>query len=120
MRSNWIEHNGRKILYQDFSRNFYNSAAVKTELAEVQEIIKAQALNSALVLSDFRDTNVGTDLLPAMNAASAATKAHVHKTAVLGVTGMKRKLADLLTALTGQTLKYFDDIETAKNWLVED
>ena len=55
-----------------------------------------------------------------MNAASAATKDHVHKTAVLGVTGMKRKLADLLTAITGQPLKYFDDIEAAKRWLAED
>ena len=120
MRSTWIEHKGKKILYQDFSRNFYNSAAVRTELEEVQKIVMAQPLNSVRVLSDFRDTNVGSDLLTAMNTASAATKAHVFKTAVLGVTGMKRKLADLLTALTGQPLKYFDDIETAKNWLAED
>ena len=120
MRSNWIEHKGKKIFYQDFSKNFYNSAAVKTELSQVQEIIKAQPLHSALVLSDFRDTTVGSDLLPAMNAASTATKAQVHKTAVLGVTGIKRKLADLLTALTGQPLKYFDHLEAAKDWLVED
>jgi hypothetical protein len=120
MRSEWIEHKGKKIFYQDFSKNFYNSAVVKTELAEVQEIVKSQPLHSALVLSDFRDTNIGSDLLSEMNAASAATKDHVHKTAVLGVTGMKRKLADLLIAITGQPLKYFDDIETAKNWLVED
>jgi hypothetical protein len=72
------------------------------------------------VLSDFRDTTVGSDLLSAMNNASTATKSYVYKTAVLGVTGMKRKLADLLTALTGQPLKYFDDLEAAKNWLAED
>jgi hypothetical protein len=120
MRSEWIEHNGKKIFYQDFSRNFYNSAAVKAELAEVQQVVMSQPMNSTLVLSDFRDTNVGSDLLSAMNAASAATKAYVHKTAVLGVSGMKRKLADLLTAITGQPLKYFDDMESAKNWLVED
>lgn len=120
MRSNWIEHKGQKILYQDFSKNFYNSAAVKAELSEVQKIVMAQPLNSVRVLSDFRDTTVGSDLLSAMNNASAATKAHVLKTAVLGVTGIKRKLADLLTALTGQPLKYFDDMETAKNWLAED
>ena len=120
MRSNWIDHNGTKILYQDFSRNFYNSAAVKAELTEVQKIVMTQPLNSVRVLSDFRDTNVGTDLLSAMNTASAETKSFVNKTAVLGVTGMKRKLADLLTALTGQPLKYFDDIESAKNWLAED
>jgi hypothetical protein len=119
MRSTWIEHQGIRILYQDFSKNFFNSAAVKTELTEVQKIVIAQPLNSVLVLSDFRDTNVGSDLLSAMNTASAATKDHVQKTAVLGVTGMKRKLADLLTALTGQPLKYFDDIESAKNWLTE-
>ena len=37
-----------------------------------------------------------TSTVSSMNAASAATKSYVRKTAVLGVTGMKRKLADLL------------------------
>ena len=120
MRSTWIEHNGKKIFYQDFSRQFYNSAAVKAELEEVQKIVTAQPRDSVLVLSDFRDTSVGSDLLSSMNAASNATKEYVHKTAVLGVTGMKRKLADLLTALTGQPLKYFDDIEAAKEWLTQE
>jgi len=120
MRSIWIEHKGRKIFYQDFSKNFYNAAVVKTELEEVQKVVTAEPKDSVLVLSDFRDTNVGSDLLSSMNTASAATKAHVRKTAVLGVIGMKRKLADLLTALTGQSLKYFDDMEAAKNWLVEE
>ena len=120
MRSSWIEHKGKKIFYQDFSKHFYNSAAVKAELAEVQKIVLGEPQNSVLVLSDLRDTNVGSDLLPTMNAASTATKNYVRKTAVLGVAGMKRKLADMLTALTGQPLKYFDDIESAKNWLVEE
>ncbi|MCI0553931.1 MAG: STAS/SEC14 domain-containing protein [Anaerolineae bacterium] len=120
MRSQWIEHKGKKIFYQDFAQNFYNSAAVKTELDEVQKIVTASPPNSVLVLSDFRDTSIAGDLLSAMNAASRATKTHVRKTAVLGVTGVKRQLADLLTKLTGQPLKYFDDVEAAKNWLVEE
>jgi len=120
MRSNWIEYKGKRIFYQDFSKQFYNSAAVKTELAEVQKVVLGEPQNSVLVLSDMRDTNIGSDLLPVMNAASAATKNHVLKTAVLGVTGMKRKLADLLTSMTGQQLKYFDDIDSAKSWLVEE
>jgi hypothetical protein len=120
MKSTWIEYEGKKIFYQDFSKLFYNSAAVKAELAEVQEIVRGQPKDSVLILTDMRDTNVSSNLLPAMNAASTATKAHVHKTAVLGVSGMKRKLADLLTALTGQQLKYFDDLESAKRWLVEE
>src|SRR5215207_1254196 len=107
MRSNWIEHKGQKIFYQDFSQNFYNSAAVKEELNEVQKVVIAEPLNSLLVISDLRDTEIAGDLLPAMNAASRATKAHIRKTAVLGVTGVKRQLGDLLTKLTGQQLKYF-------------
>ena len=120
MRSQWIEHKGEKIFYQDFSKLFYNAAAVKAELEEVQKIVLAEPANSVLVLTDMRDTNIGSDVLPSMNAASNATKGHVRKTAVLGITGMKRKLADLLTALTGQPLQYFDDVESAKNWLVEE
>lgn len=120
MRSTWIEHNGKRIFYQDFSQNFYNSAAVKAELDEVQKVVIAEPINSMLVISDLRDTEIGGDLLTAMNAASRATKAHIRKTAVLGVTGVKRQLGDLLTKLTGQPLKYFDNIEAAKNWLVEE
>jgi len=120
MRSKWIEHNGKKIFYQDFSKMFFNATAVKAELDEVQKIVKAEPKDSVLVLTDMRDTNIGSDLLPSMNAASAATKDYVHKTAVLGVIGVKRKLADLLTAMTGQQLKYFDDIDSAKRWLAED
>ena len=120
MRSNWIQHKGRKIFYQDFSRQFDNSAAVKAELDEVKKVVMSQPRDSVLVLSDFRDTSVGSDLLSSMNAASNQTKEFVHKTAVLGVSGMKRKLGDLLTALTGQPLKYFDDIEAAKDWLIQE
>ena len=120
MRSQWIDYNDKKIFYQDFSKLFYNTTAVKAELEEVQKIVLSQPEGSVLILTDMRDTNVGRELLPAMNAASAATKNHVKKTAVLGVTGMKRKLADLLTSLTGQPLKYFDDMETAKRWLASE
>ena len=120
MRSRWIEYNGKKIFYQDFSKLFFNTTAVKAELEEVQKVVKAEPKSSVLVLTDMRDTNVGSDLLPVMNAASSATKDYVRKTAVLGVTGVKRKLADLLTALTGQPLKYFDDMESAKKWLIEE
>jgi hypothetical protein len=120
MRSKWIEYQEHKIFFQDFSKLFYNSAAVKAELEEVQKIVLSMPTNSVLILTDMRDTNVGRELLPAMNAASAATKDHVKKTAVLGVNGVKRKLADLLTALTGQQLKYFDDVESAKSWLVQE
>lgn len=118
MRSKWIEYKGTKIFYQDFSGLFYNYDAVKEELAIVQEIVKGQPFGSLLVFSNFTDTTIAGDLMTALNESSRLTKDHIKKTAVIGVTGIKRRLADMLTRLTGQSLKYFDDEFTAKEWLV--
>ncbi|MFZ1042397.1 MAG: hypothetical protein WCA79_08720 [Anaerolineales bacterium] len=120
MRSKWIEHKGKKILYQDFSALFFNAEAVKNELASVQEIVLKEPMNSVLVLSTFKDTQVGTNLMSVLNEASAKTKDNVRKTAVCGVTGFKRALGDMLVRMTGQQLKYFEYEEEAKDWLVED
>lgn len=120
MRSKWIEHRGVKIFFQDFSGLMYDAKALQKELTEVQAEVIKQPKNSMLVLADFQDTNITSEMMPILNASSAQTKDYVRKTAVLGVTGIKRTLADLLTRLTGQQLKYFDNEATAKDWLVLD
>lgn len=120
MRSKWIEYKGRRIFYQDFSTLFYNAQAVKDELAAVQEVVLKEPKNSVLVISNFKDTQIGADLMGSLNEASANTKEHVRKTAVLGVIGFKRTLGDMLSRLTGQPLKYFEFEEEAKVWLIKD
>jgi hypothetical protein len=120
MRSKWIEYKGKRIFYQDFSALFYNADAVKAELKAVEEVVMKEPVNSVLALSNFKDTQVGSNLMSALNEASAKTKDHIRKTAVLGVTGFKRTLGDMLTRLTGQPLKYFEFEEEAKDWLVRE
>ncbi|MCF6278622.1 MAG: STAS/SEC14 domain-containing protein [Anaerolineales bacterium] len=118
MRSQWIEYKGKKIFYQDFSKYYFNYEAAKRELAAVREIVIAEPKDSVLVLANFTDTTIAGDLMSALNNSSKLTKDHVHKTAVLGVTGIKRRMGDMLSKLTGQPLKYFNNEETAKEWLV--
>lgn len=120
MKSKWIEHKGKKIFYQDFSNHFFNEKAVINELKEVQEIILSQPENSALVLSNFSNTEITSAIMPLLNEASKKTKAHVSKTAVVGVSGIKRTLGDLLSKITGQALMYFNNENEAKDWLAED
>ncbi len=120
MRSKWIEYQGKRILYQDFSRLFFNTAAVRRELSEVESIVINEPVDSVLVMSNFEDTEINSDLMPVLNAASKVTKDRIHKTAVLGVTGIKRTLGDLLTRFTGQPLMYFDKEEAAKEWLISE
>ncbi len=119
-KSRWIEYKNKKILYQDFSNLFYNSQAVKNELAGVQDIVTNEPDNSVLVISDFTNTEISTDLMPILNESSKLTKQYVRKTAVLGVTGIKRTFGDLLSRITGQPLMYFSSEAEAKEWLSKD
>jgi hypothetical protein len=120
MKSKWMEHNGKKIFYQDFSNNFFNDQPVKQELEEVQAIVLSQPENSILVLSNFTNTEITTNLMSTLNDSSKLTKPHVKKTAVLGVTGIKRTLGDLLSKITGQSLMYFTTETEAMEWLVKE
>lgn len=120
MKSKWIEHNGKKIFYQDFSNLFFNTQAVAEELSQVQQIVLSEPENSVLVLSDFRNTEVTNALMPLLNEASRNTKSHVRKTATLGITGVKRTLGDLLSRITGQPIMYFENEKDAKEWLAKD
>ena len=117
MKSKWIEYKGRKIFYQDYSNHFFNEEPVKQELVEVQSVVLSQPVDSVLVLTNFTNTEITKNIMPLLNEASAATKSHVHKTAVIGVTGIKRTLGDLLSRITGQPLMYFTSELEAKEWL---
>jgi hypothetical protein len=120
MHSKWLVHKGQQIFYQDFSgHDLLDTDAVKAELIAVQAVVTKEPPGSVLVLADFRETQIGKDLMDLMVASSSVTQAHVKKTAVLGVTGTKRILASMLVRFTGQPLSFFTDLETAKDWLVE-
>jgi hypothetical protein len=119
MKSKWIEYNGKKILYQDFSNLFFNTHAIKEELEQVQAIVLAEPENSVLIISNFTSTEITNDLMPLLNDSSKLTKLHVRKTAVIGMTGFKRTLGDLLSRITGQELMYFTNETEAKEWLTK-
>jgi hypothetical protein len=120
MKSHWIEYNGKKILYQDFSNLFFNTNAVKEELEQVEAIVLGEPKNSVLVISNFANTEITNELMPILNEASKATKSHVRKTATIGVTGLKRTLGELLSRITGQPLMYFTNEAEAKKWLTQE
>jgi hypothetical protein len=120
MKSKWIEYNGKKILYQDFSNLFFNTKAFKDELDQVEAIVLGEPESSVLVISDFTNTEITNELMPILNEASKVTKSHVRKTAAIGVAGFKRTLGDLLSRITGQQLMYFTNETQAKEWLTKE
>jgi len=119
MKSYWIEYNGKKIFYQNFSNLHFNTGAVKQEMEKVQKIVLNEPKNSVLVLSNFTNTEITSELMPFLNEASRTTKSHVRKTAVVGIKGVKRYLGDMLSKITGQPLTYFSTEADAKEWLAK-
>jgi hypothetical protein len=120
MRSKWITYKDHQIFYQDFSgQDLLNSDAIKRELEEVQAVVLKEPPASMLVLSDFRETQIGKDLMDLLIPSSRITKAHIKKTAVVGVTGTKRFLLNTLIGFTGQQLSLFDKVEQAEEWLIQ-
>jgi hypothetical protein len=120
MKSKWVEYNGKQIFFQDYSNFFFNEQAVKKELTEAQDLVMKEPANSLLVLTNMSNTEVTLNLMPIFNEASKVTRPYIRKTAVLGVSGVKRTLGDLLSKITGQQLMYFNNEVEAKAWLTKE
>lgn len=120
MCTKWIEYKGEKILYQDFSHHgLLDSEKALEEFSIMQRLILAEPPDSVRVLADFRNGQITKDLLDIMAKNTALTRSHVKKTAALGAAGPKRILLEMIINITGQPITYFNDSETAQQWLVE-
>jgi len=120
MRSHWIEHEGEKILYCDyvgFSESDFD--ALKTELRDVENLLSNEPDHSVLSVSDVRDSVASRQAVEQFKLAAVRTGRHIRKQAVIGVTGIKKIFFDVIVRLSKQNAKAFDDLEQAKQWLVE-
>ncbi len=120
MRSKWIEYKGKKIFYGDFSNLLFRAEALEQENNEVMAVILQQPKNSVRVLSNFANTELNSKLISMINESVKVGKEHIYKTALLGVTGFKRTVGDMVSRIAGAPFKYFDREEDALEWLVKD
>jgi hypothetical protein len=120
MRSQWIEHGGKRILYADYT-NFSESdfEALRAEVVEVETEIARQPENSVLSLTDIRGSVASREAVDLFKKSAVVAKKYIRKQAVVGVTGLKKIVFDAVVKLSGQNATAFDDLETAKDWLVK-
>jgi predicted RND superfamily exporter protein len=114
-RINFIEQRGKRILFLDFS-DCHIDEVLKT-IEEARQVIKVQAENSLLTLSDVTDARFNTEVTRAMKELTEHNKPYVKAAAVVGITGMKKIIYDAITKLSKRNIATFDDLESAKDWL---
>jgi hypothetical protein len=71
------------------------------------------------VLVDVTGTMMNTEAVQALKASTKRDGAMVEKTAVVGVTGLKKVLADAIAKFSGTHTRYFDTKEEALEWLAK-
>jgi hypothetical protein len=121
MKSRWIEHKGKRVFIADYSGFGADPVALQAEIEPAIDTLVQEPLDSALVVALLSGTaatignmNIIRELLPRSNE-------HVHRRAVVGVSGAQRLLLETFTKFTGRAqLKPFETMEQALDWIVQE
>ncbi|MBW1983288.1 MAG: hypothetical protein JRI53_01095 [Deltaproteobacteria bacterium] len=116
-RLNWIEHNGTKILSYNFKGGTPEDIVAVIEGAE--KILPSQPENSVLALIDTTDIKFNTESWDKLKKYAKFAKPYNKATAIVGLTLGTELLLKAVRLFTKRPLFTFDNIEEAKNYLVE-
>jgi hypothetical protein len=121
MKTQWIMHKGKKILYIDCSNLSFEAATIKAELGTAVSLAANEPLDSILTLTNMCDTKVSPEMYNLLKDTASQISPRVHKRAIVGVSGIQKSMLDLVNKLAGKkTFSSFADVEAAKNWLIAD
>lgn len=120
MRSQWITHRGKRIMHSDYTNFEMNFQGLQAEINAVDDIICREPDGAVLLLVDVSGTTATVEVVELFKKSSARTTYHLQKVAVVGISGIRRMLLDIVNRFSGQETTVFDDLESAKDWLAEE
>ncbi len=116
--TSWIEHNGKEILYVDYS-GLYDEELTNATL-EVNDFLKQLGKYEIIILVDVRNSIANEKwTVDALKKNAAIAKQFTKKTAVIGVTKTQEVILTVVNMFSGLGVKPFNNIEEAKDWLIE-
>jgi hypothetical protein len=119
MKSHWIEHQGKRIFYADYSGLGSDTSALHQEVSEAVEMLSREPEKSVLVLVNFEATEASMANLAVMRKLVPRSNRAVIKRALLGVSGSRRFFITTFAAVTGgMPIVAFDTWDQAAEWLV--
>jgi len=116
-RVKFIKHNWRQLLLLDFS-NCGADEAIKT-IAEASEVIRLQTANSLLILTDVTNARYNLEVVEKLKDFTNANTPYVRASAVVGLDGLKKIVYNAVVMFSKRKISVFEDIEKAKDWLIE-
>ena len=116
-----IEHKGKKIAYLDY-RNLKKPDDFKAKVGETIERTNYYYDNNIkdiLVLTDLTGSFIYGDAPKYLKQSTKLGKPFVKKSAVIGLSGAKRVILNMINVFSGYQTKAFSSIEEAKDWLAK-
>jgi hypothetical protein len=113
-----ISHNGSQIICLDFSG--CNVEDFQPIIKEAEKLIRAEPPNSVLTLTDVTDAKYNLETTEALIEFVKGNKPFVKAGAVVGLDTLKKVIYNSVMHFSGRNLLAFNDIEKAKNWLLEE
>jgi hypothetical protein len=113
-----IIHQGKKILYSDFS-NLQFVEDVSEVMKEVTKYVHVQPLNSIYSLINVEGTHFNNDIKSMFAEVAKSNKPFVKVSAIVGISGLKQIMYKAIMKLSGRNDECFSTIEQAKDWLVK-
>jgi hypothetical protein len=104
----------------DFSGFGLDVASLKAEINATTEIVKQQPENSILGITDMQGTTVSSEVAESFKTSGAMIHKYFRRQALVGMSGGFRiVIFQAVSRVIGAEGKLFDEIEPAKDWLVD-
>ncbi len=122
IRGTWIEHNGKKVWYVDYTQlsgTEFLKCIADTEAALIQDM-ESSGRKDGLILSDISSSTLGSDIVARLKTGGDKVKPYIEKTAMLGVnTPSTRAFLNFAAQLTRLNIRAFQTKEEALEWLTK-
>jgi hypothetical protein len=117
-RVRWIEHNGKRILFEDMS-GLRDPADIYEVFDTSTALICKQPEASVLLITDVTGARYNPSVVNRLKENTKLTTPYMKAYVVVGITGLTRVVLNSVVLFTGQDIKMCHSIEEAKEWLVQ-
>ncbi len=115
-RIQFITHNGKKILIEDFT-NFKAGPEMIAQIHKAQTVIAGQPPKSVLALFDATGSSFNNDVLNAMKEFTKANTPYIKAACVVGINGLLQIALASIAKFSGRDFVTFKTRAEAMNWL---
>jgi Holliday junction resolvasome RuvABC endonuclease subunit len=116
MKSCWETHKGKRFFFAHYDRQPVEE--FRAEVVAVEEEIFKQPKGSVLLLMDTTGILITPEVLNLSKNTAMRAQPYLRKSAILGMTGARKSILDIVARFAGAKIMAFDTVEQAKDWLV--